>query len=173
MWITHILTRTHDRLDPYTTRNIKINSNSKTMNREIKYEDLTGNMRGEGVGGVFVSDLSSYTVTDDLRVMPNSPDDLFACCAFLLDPRQEASVNRLTSNETLETLKSFKLKVTIQKSTSKFLFAEADSDFVQFVFGFLQIPLGTMIGDLLNGTSCFENLNNMFKSISNTSVGKA
>ncbi|MFS7917986.1 hypothetical protein Hanom_Chr03g00195701 [Helianthus anomalus] len=100
-------------------------------------------------------------------VFPSSP-----IARDLLSPRQETSVNHLTRNETFETLKSFKLKVTIQKSTSKFLFAEADSDFVEFLFGFLQIPLGIMIGDLMDGTCCIENLNNMFKSISNLSVGE-
>ncbi|KAM0036819.1 hypothetical protein Hdeb2414_s0014g00430841 [Helianthus debilis subsp. tardiflorus] len=204
----------------FSTCNLAKCKCGKTMNQEIKYEDLTGNMRGEGIGGVFVSDLSSYIVTDDLRVMPNSPDSIVqllcelgitdvSCleekqfgigldqilnllagallfkhpmtylvfptppiARLLLDPRQETSVNHLTSNETFETLKSFKLKVTMQKSKSKFLFAEADSDFVEFLFGFLQIPLGTMIGDLMDGTSCIENLNNMFKSISSMSVGE-
>ncbi|KAI3805502.1 hypothetical protein L1987_27935 [Smallanthus sonchifolius] len=47
----------------------------KTMNREIKYEDSISTMRGYGDGdsGLFVSKLTSYIVTDDLHVIPNSP----------------------------------------------------------------------------------------------------
>ncbi|XP_022004518.1 uncharacterized protein LOC110902087 [Helianthus annuus] len=200
----------------FSTCNLAKCKCGKTMNLEMKYEELNGNM----TGGVFVSDLTSYIVTDDLRVMPNSPDFIVQLlCELgvtdvssleeksfgigidqilnllegallfkhpltylvfpsspiardLLNPRQETSVNHLTRNESFETLKNFKVKVTMQKSTSKFLFAEADSDFVEFLFGFLQIPLGTMIGDLMDGTCCIENLNNMFKSISNMSVGE-
>ncbi|KAM0036836.1 hypothetical protein Hdeb2414_s0014g00431041 [Helianthus debilis subsp. tardiflorus] len=184
------------------------------MDREIKYEDST--LEDNCDGGVFVSDLVSYIVTDDLRVMPNSPGSiiklicelgitaascldemafdigfdqiltlvkgalLFKCpltymvfpsspvIQTLVNPRHETSFKPFKSKSS----KRLKLKVTMQKSTSKFLFAEADCDFVEFLSGFLEIPLGHMIGQLMNGVSSFESLNNLFQSISNMSVGE-
>lgn len=64
-----------------------------------------------------------------------------------------------------------KLKVTLRKSNSKLLFAEADGDFIDFLLGFLEIPLGTIIGKMFNGNSSFESLDNLFASISNLNVG--
>ncbi|KAJ0751902.1 hypothetical protein HanPI659440_Chr09g0318101 [Helianthus annuus] len=64
------------------------------------------------------------------------------------------------------------LEVCLQKSTGKLLFAEAKEDFVDFVFGFLSIPLGTVIGTLMNGASSISCMDNVFKSISNMSVGR-
>ncbi|XP_076934782.1 uncharacterized protein LOC143601193 [Bidens hawaiensis] len=49
----------------------KCSNYGKMMDREVKYEDSTSGDDCEG--GVFVSDLASYIVTDDLCVMPNSP----------------------------------------------------------------------------------------------------
>ncbi|KAI7743917.1 hypothetical protein M8C21_032028 [Ambrosia artemisiifolia] len=64
------------------------------------------------------------------------------------------------------------LEVCLQKSTGKLLFAEAKEDFVDFVFGILSIPLGTVIGTLMNGASSISCMDNIFKSISNMSVGR-
>ncbi|XP_076937103.1 uncharacterized protein LOC143604547 [Bidens hawaiensis] len=64
------------------------------------------------------------------------------------------------------------LQVSLQKSTGKLLFAEAEEDFVEFLFCILSIPLGTVVGTLMNGASSISCLNNIFKSISNMSVGR-
>ncbi|KAF5789098.1 hypothetical protein HanRHA438_Chr09g0377921 [Helianthus annuus] len=64
------------------------------------------------------------------------------------------------------------LEVSLQKSTGKVLFAEAEEDFVDFLFGILSIPLGTVVGTLMNGASSISCLDNIFKSISNMSVGR-
>ncbi|KAK1418509.1 hypothetical protein QVD17_27654 [Tagetes erecta] len=60
-----------------------------------------------------------------------------------------------------------RLEVSLQKSTGRLLFAEAKEDFVEFLFGFLSIPLGTIIGTLMNGASSFSCMDNVYKSISN------
>ncbi|KAF5789096.1 hypothetical protein HanXRQr2_Chr09g0366821 [Helianthus annuus] len=64
------------------------------------------------------------------------------------------------------------LKVFLQKSSGKLLFAETKEDFVEFLFGILSIPLGTVVGTLLNGASSISCMDNVFKSISNMSVGR-
>ncbi|KAK1418510.1 hypothetical protein QVD17_27655 [Tagetes erecta] len=64
------------------------------------------------------------------------------------------------------------LEVYMQTSTRKVLFAEAKEDFVDFLFGFLSIPLGTVIGKLLSEASFSGCIVNVFKSISKMSVGR-
>ncbi|XP_076954918.1 uncharacterized protein LOC143629564 [Bidens hawaiensis] len=95
-------------------------------------------------------------------VFPSSP-----VIQDLVNPRQETLFKKLNSR-TSTRLPSV---VTLQKSTSKVLFVEAGCDFVEFLFRFLEIPLGTMIGELMSGATSFESLNNLYSSISNMSVG--
>ncbi|MFS7965944.1 hypothetical protein Hanom_Chr09g00768091 [Helianthus anomalus] len=64
------------------------------------------------------------------------------------------------------------LEVSLQKSTGKLLFVEAEEDFVDFLFSVLSIPLGTVIGELLKGASFVTCIDNIFKSVSNMSVGR-
>ncbi|KAK9073142.1 hypothetical protein SSX86_007465 [Deinandra increscens subsp. villosa] len=64
------------------------------------------------------------------------------------------------------------LQVCLQKSTKKFLFAEVNEDFVDFLFGFLSIPLGTVVGTLMNGNSTLSCMDNIYKSILKMSVGR-
>lgn len=75
------------------------------------------------------------------------------------------------TKEVSESPKIF-LEVFLQKSTGKLLFAEAEEDFVEFVFGFLAISLGTVIGTLMDGTSSLVCMDNIFESISNMSIGR-
>ncbi|KAL8265148.1 hypothetical protein R6Q59_023278 [Mikania micrantha] len=96
-------------------------------------------------------------------VFPSSPSIL-----DLVKPGKKILFTHLTT----ESSKSLTLKVIIQKSKSKVLFAESDSGFVEFLFGFFEIPLGYMIGKLMNCSSSFESLNNLYSSISNMSTGE-
>ncbi|KAJ9550877.1 hypothetical protein OSB04_014922 [Centaurea solstitialis] len=170
--------------------------------------------------GVFVSSLTTFIVTDDLCVMPNSLDSsvrllrdlgftdasqleektldigreqmviLLKAAIFtnypltylvfhsippsesLVNPKHGSLIQHLTGNEKDTELTTMVLKLTLQKSTSKFLFAEANQDFVDFLFGFMEIPLGTLVGKLMNGSTSIDCFNNLFASISNTSVGE-
>ncbi|KAJ9550837.1 hypothetical protein OSB04_014882 [Centaurea solstitialis] len=74
-------------------------------------------------------------------------------------------VRSLTCNEEDRSLKTMTLKLTLQKSTSKFLFAETGEDFVDFLFGFLEIPLGTLIVESMNDKTYLESLENLYDSI--------
>ncbi|XP_071740902.1 uncharacterized protein [Rutidosis leptorrhynchoides] len=62
------------------------------------------------------------------------------------------------------------LQVYMQKSTEKFLFAEANGDVVDFISGFLAISLGTVIGNFMNGNCSLVCLENLYKSIWDMSV---
>ncbi|KAL6535891.1 hypothetical protein OROHE_012735 [Orobanche hederae] len=58
------------------------------------------------------------------------------------------------------------LKFTVQKSTSKLLFAQAEEDFVCFIFSLLAIPLGG-VESLLGGSSSVKNVDNLYWSVAN------
>nr|GFB91648.1 hypothetical protein [Tanacetum cinerariifolium] len=88
----------------------------------------------------------------------------------LFSPEQGNVIQYLTKTKTAENSKCLTLKVNLQKSTSKFLLAEADEDFADFIFGFLEIPLGTLIGNLMKCSSSLDSLDNLFASIQNMSV---
>ncbi|KAJ0751915.1 hypothetical protein HanPI659440_Chr09g0318241 [Helianthus annuus] len=63
------------------------------------------------------------------------------------------------------------LELSLQKSTGKLLFVEAKEDFVEFLFGILSIPVATVIGTLAKGAFTIRCMDNIYKSISNMSVG--
>ncbi|KAB1225630.1 hypothetical protein CJ030_MR1G002330 [Morella rubra] len=46
--------------------------------------------------------------------------------------------------------KTLSLKLTIDSSSDKVVFAEAGKEFVDFLFGLLQIPIGSIVGLLLD-----------------------
>lgn len=60
------------------------------------------------------------------------------------------------------------LKVTVRKSKKKILYAEADGDFVDFLFSFLTTPIGSVL-ELLNNDNfslgCIDNLHKSVKDL--------
>ncbi|KAJ9550878.1 hypothetical protein OSB04_014923 [Centaurea solstitialis] len=195
----------------------------KLMNVEIRFmKRETSSVDDNSVsGGVFVSDVTTFIVTDDLCVMPYTP----GCCIQLLSDvgvtdtsfLEERSVDigreqildllrfALSFSSPLSYLVLHKthpfpglvhlgqskhvqstsikkgvsssdpkmfLHVSLQKSTGKLLFAEAEEDFVDFVFGFLAISLGALIGKLMNGSSSFVCMDNLYRSISTLSAAR-
>lgn len=65
-----------------------------------------------------------------------------------------------------------KVKVVVQKSNNKILLAQAAEDFVEFLFGFLAMPLGriiTLLGESFSSNGTVENLQN---SLPNLAVGR-
>ncbi|KAL7128792.1 hypothetical protein ABFS83_13G018100 [Erythranthe nasuta] len=60
--------------------------------------------------------------------------------------------------------KKMNLKVILQKSSNKLLFAQAEDDFVDFLLCFLTIPLGG-IEHLLGSNTCLKSIDNLHKSV--------
>ncbi|XP_020202954.1 uncharacterized protein LOC109788595 [Cajanus cajan] len=56
------------------------------------------------------------------------------------------------------------LKVTVRKSKKTILYAEAEGDFVDFLFSFLTTPLGSIL-KLLDGNFSLGCMNNLYKSV--------
>ncbi|KAL6554104.1 hypothetical protein OROMI_019777 [Orobanche minor] len=63
------------------------------------------------------------------------------------------------------------LKVIVQKSTSKLLFAEADEYFVDFLLSLLTIPLGG-VEYLLDSSTSLKNIDNLYQSIACPNLDK-
>ncbi|XP_057792670.1 uncharacterized protein LOC131009380 [Salvia miltiorrhiza] len=62
--------------------------------------------------------------------------------------------------------RNLSLKVMIQQSTGKFLYAQAKKQFVEFLFSFLYIPLGG-VEHLLAGNTCVKAIDNLYGNTSN------
>ncbi|KAL3635474.1 hypothetical protein CASFOL_020021 [Castilleja foliolosa] len=60
--------------------------------------------------------------------------------------------------------KKIDLKVIVQKSTNKLLFAQANANFINSLFSLLTIPLGEVVC-LMDGSSLFPNIDNLIKSM--------
>lgn len=66
--------------------------------------------------------------------------------------------------ETTSNSKKMILKIMFEKSSKKLLFAEAEEDFVEFLFSLLIIPLG-MVEWLLGCNTGLNNIDNLYRSI--------
>ncbi|KAK4730504.1 hypothetical protein R3W88_023492 [Solanum pinnatisectum] len=72
----------------------------------------------------------------------------------------------ISENGTRSNTKKLELKLTVRKSTNMVLCAEAGNDFVDSLFNFLTIPLGS-IEDVLKGNSGLGCIDNLYKSVEN------
>ncbi|KAH0632202.1 hypothetical protein KY285_034930 [Solanum tuberosum] len=82
-----------------------------------------------------------------------------------VDTKMMSEFGNLSSeNGTSNNTKKLELKLTVRKSTNKVLCAEAGNDFVDFLFGFLTIPIGS-IEDALKGSSGLGCIDNFYKSV--------
>ncbi|KAK2972228.1 hypothetical protein RJ640_014286 [Escallonia rubra] len=99
--------------------------------------------------------LSKTPLTDLVRQGP------FSCNMVKSDtgkylPRTTDSINTNCRRMTV--------KVLVQKSTKKALFAHVEEDFVDFLFSFLTIPLGSVVS-LLGGECSLRSINNLYNTI--------
>ncbi|EYU34005.1 hypothetical protein MIMGU_mgv1a021208mg [Erythranthe guttata] len=58
------------------------------------------------------------------------------------------------------------LKVMVHSPSNKLLYAQADDDFINFLFSSLAVPLGA-VESVAGGNPCLKNINNLHKSIPN------
>ncbi|KAJ8551084.1 hypothetical protein K7X08_000454 [Anisodus acutangulus] len=73
------------------------------------------------------------------------------------------NLSSISENGTSNT-KKLELKLTLRKSTNIVLCAEAGNEFIDFLFNFLTIPLGS-IEDALKGSSGLGSIDNLYKSV--------
>ncbi|KAL3830429.1 hypothetical protein ACJIZ3_019231 [Penstemon smallii] len=62
--------------------------------------------------------------------------------------------------------KKMKVKAIIQRSTNKFLYVEAEEDFIEYMFSFLTIPLGK-VEFLLDSKTSLGSIDNLYSSLPN------
>ncbi|CAA0816068.1 Protein of unknown function (DUF674 [Striga hermonthica] len=161
-----------------------------------------------GDGGFVVSG-STFVISDDLTIMPNSPSSVLQILGNLgiTDTDWDLKDVIIGYNEVMDLLRGLflsgtpltdivlsngqinlamraepiipppkvekrrtsnyseriDLKVIMQKSTNKLLFAQADEDFIDFLFGLLIIPIGE-VGRLLDCKTFLRNVDNLYLS---------
>ncbi|XP_057792660.1 uncharacterized protein LOC131009375 [Salvia miltiorrhiza] len=74
----------------------------------------------------------------------------------------ETSVNQIKNEDNTDS-KKIVLKVMVQKSCGKLLYAQAEEDFVEFLFSLFNIPLGGA-EHLLAGKTCIKAIDNLYRS---------
>ncbi|KAK2972217.1 hypothetical protein RJ640_014275 [Escallonia rubra] len=99
--------------------------------------------------------LSKTPLTDLVRQGPFSCDIVKSDTGKYL-PRITDSINT--------NCRRMAVKVLVLKSTKKALLAQVEEDFVDFLFSFLTIPLGSVVS-LLGGECSFWSISNLYKSI--------
>ncbi|KAL1560821.1 hypothetical protein AAHA92_10992 [Salvia divinorum] len=77
-------------------------------------------------------------------------------------------LHQIDQRPTLVIPQNMMLKVMLQKSTNKFLFAEADCDFINFLFVMLIISLGR-VEWILGSSSGLKNMDNLHRSVADNS----
>ncbi|KAL6577185.1 hypothetical protein OROMI_011461 [Orobanche minor] len=158
----------------------------KTLNREIRVRDVSQAVDGDG--GVFTTTShETFLISDDLEILPNVTASFSQILSNLgitdIDGAEVRSVT-IGLNEILELLKGSFLSrapltnlvlknemVSDSKSTSKLLFAEADENFVDFLFSLLTIPLGG-VEYLLDSSTSLKNIYNLYQSIACPNLDK-
>ncbi|XP_057792657.1 uncharacterized protein LOC131009373 [Salvia miltiorrhiza] len=74
----------------------------------------------------------------------------------------ETSLNQIKNEDNTDS-KKIVLKVMVQKSCGKLLYAQAEEDFVEFLFSLFNIPLGGA-EHLLAGKTCIKAIDNLYRS---------
>lgn len=83
---------------------------------------------------------------------------------FAAEKSEEESELHQIKKETTSNSGKMILKVMFQISTKKLLFAQAEEDFVEFLFSLVIIPLGT-VERLLGCNTGLKNIDNLYRSI--------
>ncbi|KAI3457339.1 hypothetical protein Pfo_014002 [Paulownia fortunei] len=78
----------------------------------------------------------------------------------------EDPLHQMEKESSSDSEKMIIVKAMVQKSTNKLLFAQAEEDFVDFLFSLLIIPLGG-VEYLLGSNTSLKNIHNLYKSIDN------
>ncbi|KAG6419574.1 hypothetical protein SASPL_121796 [Salvia splendens] len=115
----------------------------------------------QGMDEAHVIDILSLLKLSFISSTPLS-DLILNKTSLVLDSEPKTLVNHNKIQENLES--KMVLKLAVQKSKSKVLYAHAEEDFVEFPFSFFNIPLGG-VGKLLAGKTYFKAIDNLQRSI--------
>ncbi|KAH0736933.1 hypothetical protein KY290_035638 [Solanum tuberosum] len=119
---------------------------------------------------VFLKGGLSFLISNGLQVKVASPSSLVQMLSNVgltsNTITMSESGSSIYENGTRNNTKKLELKLTVRKSTNMVLCAESGNDFVDSLFNFLTIPLGS-IEDVLKGNSGLGCIDNLYKSVEN------
>ncbi|KAK2966150.1 hypothetical protein RJ640_018403 [Escallonia rubra] len=131
-----------------------VSSHSKTDINVL--EERTWKVGVEEVLNLLRWSLLSKTPLTDLVLLGPSSCNIVKSDTGKCLPRPSGRINTDCRRMTV--------KVVVQKSNKKVLLAQGEEDFVDFLFSFLTIPLGSVVS-LLGGQCSLWSINNLYKSI--------
>lgn len=76
----------------------------------------------------------------------------------------EHFLNQVKQEENCSSAKTMKITAMVHKSNHKVLFAQAEKDFIEFLFSLLTIPLG-QVESLLGMNSSLGSIDNLYRSL--------
>lgn len=91
---------------------------------------------------------------------------------YVIADKTVQPMNRQMSSEGIISFKKMEVKVLVHKSNNKIMLAHSSEDFIEFLFSFLTVPLGSVISLVSKGyppALCVENIH---QSVSNLRVGE-
>ncbi|KAF6160969.1 hypothetical protein GIB67_007610 [Kingdonia uniflora] len=160
------------------------------MDHEVCLEDNGVEKEDNGDEGVFVAGTSTFIITDDLQIMPMSTAASLALMKNLnvmdmkaleemnfdvtleqklyhpdlvcFQRRYPIQTSRLEDISIVD--KKIAFKITVRKSIQKVLFAEAEEDFINFLFSLLTFPLGSVL-NFSGPTSLWGSISNLWSSV--------
>ncbi|KAK7294627.1 hypothetical protein RJT34_17516 [Clitoria ternatea] len=115
----------------------------------------------------FVMETATLIICDDLSVLPNA----VVTNVDLLRTLGVEDIAVLEEQVLHISKKEINVKVLVRKSDGKVLFAEAEEDFVDFLFSFLCFPLGGVL-HMLRGSSSSRCMDKLYNGISALSTEK-
>ncbi|XP_047940794.1 uncharacterized protein LOC125188098 [Salvia hispanica] len=109
-------------------------------------------------------DLGFNEIMKLLRASLMSPTPLSDVILIKTTPMDSTSIplNEISKEENPNS-SSVSLKVVMQKSSGKLLYAQAKEDFVEFLFSLFTIPIGGA-EHLMGGKTCFKAIDNLYRS---------
>ncbi|XP_010094097.2 uncharacterized protein LOC21401092 [Morus notabilis] len=138
-------------------------SNTRSLLLRHEFRDNTGvqeqhiNIGLEEVLQLLHQSMLSKTPLTDVFLQENMSMDITSSPDSLHLPYQQQMNGNSDSEE-------MNVKLWFSKSTNRVICIEAREDFVDFLFSFLTIPLGS-INKLLRGDSCIGSIDNLYKSV--------
>ncbi|XP_017245452.1 uncharacterized protein LOC108217114 [Daucus carota subsp. sativus] len=133
----------------------------KLMNRGITVS-VTPNVKNvQHKGGVFAREIESYIESPLTEAFLCDGADRVA----IIQSKVGSLADTQTCRDRETTEDAMTIKLIVQKSSNKVLFALAEKNFEEFLFSFLTIPLGG-ITRLLSGNISVGSVSNLYQSVS-------
>ncbi|EYU34024.1 hypothetical protein MIMGU_mgv1a0195141mg, partial [Erythranthe guttata] len=107
----------------------------------------------------------AYGYMSENRILPLGEERKIVSPTVGYEP-ETLLCNKIEKETESNSKKKMNLKLMVQESTNKLLFAQADDDFVDFLFTLLTVPLGGVLDCVLGShTNGLKSIDNLYRSV--------